>query len=259
MTSAIIGHTGFVGGNLVTQVEFDARYNSSNIEDIAGRSYDLVVCSGARAEKWRINQEPERDRAELQRLQDCLRAAHIEQLVLISTVDVYPEPFGVDEGTPIDVDAASAYGRHRRELELWAESNFDTVVVRLPGLFGRGLKKNAIYDLLHDNMVDRIHADARFQFYDLSSLWRDIETAMEHRLHVVNFATPPVSMQDVARRAFGTEFDNRPDGVSPPSYDMRTRHHDAYGGPEGYITTREDVLDRLAGFVERERTAVVGQ
>ena len=35
-TRALIGHTGFVGSNLARQGAFDALYNSSNIESIAG-------------------------------------------------------------------------------------------------------------------------------------------------------------------------------------------------------------------------------
>jgi hypothetical protein len=56
MTSALIGHTGFVGGHLSRQVAFDDLYNSKNIEHIAGKSYRLVVCCGASAVKWVANQ-----------------------------------------------------------------------------------------------------------------------------------------------------------------------------------------------------------
>ena len=42
----IIGHTGFVGGNLAAQVgPFDG-YNSKNIEDIAGKEYHGKVWPG---------------------------------------------------------------------------------------------------------------------------------------------------------------------------------------------------------------------
>ena len=34
MNSAIIGYTGFIGGNLVNQYHFDQFYNSKNIESI---------------------------------------------------------------------------------------------------------------------------------------------------------------------------------------------------------------------------------
>ena len=68
MSRALIGHTGFVGGNLRAQTDFTDFYNSKNIDSIAGRSFELVVCAGAPAAKWIANREPEQDRAALQRL-----------------------------------------------------------------------------------------------------------------------------------------------------------------------------------------------
>jgi hypothetical protein len=59
MSSALIGHTGFVGGNLRRQGSYDELYNSKNIESIAERSFDLVVSAGAPAAKWIANREPE--------------------------------------------------------------------------------------------------------------------------------------------------------------------------------------------------------
>src|SRR6185503_13593897 len=97
--------------------------------------------------------------------------------VLISTVDVYPQSVDVDEDTPVNVEAHHAYGKHRFLLERFFVERFDTLVVRLPGLYGDGLKKNAIYDLLHDNQVEKIDSEGRFQFYGLDRLWGDVEAA----------------------------------------------------------------------------------
>src|SRR5947209_1521880 len=102
MASALIGHTGFVGGNLARQRRFDEFYNSRNVEQIAGRAFDLVVCSGAPAEKWRANQNPEADRVCLDRLWSALRLVSARKVILISTIDVYAAPVGVDEADDVD-------------------------------------------------------------------------------------------------------------------------------------------------------------
>ena len=50
--TALVGHTGFVGGNLLRQTQFDDLYNSSNIGAIAGGQQELIVDSGASIEKF---------------------------------------------------------------------------------------------------------------------------------------------------------------------------------------------------------------
>lgn len=251
MKTALIGHTGFVGGNLLRQTDFTDCFNSKNIRDIAGRSYDLLVCSGARAEKWKANKDPEADRRHIDELMAQLAGVAVERLILISTVDVYPEPLGVDEATPIDLERSMPYGRHRRLLEMLAEHRPDALIVRLPGLFGPGLKKNIIYDFIHVNAVDNIHADSQFQFYNLAHLWRDIQTALKNELKLVNFATEPVTVAEVARQAFSRDFQNRPPGA-PAKYDMKSRHCALYGGSNGYLYSRPQVLAELKQFVANQ-------
>lgn len=252
MSSAIIGSTGFVGGNLMRQVSFDAAYHSKNIEAIAGKSYDLVVCAGAPAAKWLANRDPDADLANIQRLIDCLGRVTVRTFILVSTVDVYPHPVGVDEASAIDDHRLHAYGRHRLLLERFVTATFETMTVRLPGLFGPGLKKNVVYDLLHGNLVDQIHPDGSFQFYDLGRLWADIERARQARLTLVNFATAPTTVREVAREAFGIDLDHRVE-LTPASYDVRSRHASALGGANGYLCSREQVLAALKNFVETER------
>src|SRR5262245_29185877 len=88
MPNALIGYTGFVGGNLLKQAPFEGRFNSKNVEAIAGQTYDLVVCAGAPPEKWKANRNPEADGKAIGRLTAALEQVNAAQVVLISTVDV---------------------------------------------------------------------------------------------------------------------------------------------------------------------------
>jgi nucleoside-diphosphate-sugar epimerase len=247
---ALIGSTGFVGSNLLRQCPFEHCYHSTNIDDIRGREYDLIVCAGAPAAKWRANQAPDADRACIGRLCDALRHAWARELVLISTIDVYGRPEGVDEDiAPVE---ATSYGRHRLELEEFVAAHFLTRTIRLPALFGPGLKKNAIFDLLHNNQVEKLDSRGTFQFYDVGRLWQDIEIARRADLSLVHFATEPTSLAEVAREAFGRAFTNETTAV-PARYDFRTRHAHMYGGDNGYLMSSAEVLAALRRFVVAQR------
>lgn len=257
MSDALIGHTGFVGGNLLRQRPFDALFNSKNIQDIRGQSFDLLVVSGAPAEKWKANAEPEKDLAILQGLMEHLRHVKARKVVLISTVDVYPRPLEVDEDSPIDASQGGAYGRNRYLLEQFVLEHFDALVVRLPGLFGQGLKKNVIYDFLNNNRTEVIHSEGVFQFYDLANIWKDIQTAMAHGLRVVNFSTEPTRVADVIREGFGIEFSNKLPNA-PARYDLRSKHAALFGGKGGYLYDAKQVFAGLKTFV-REAQAQKGK
>jgi nucleoside-diphosphate-sugar epimerase len=254
--AALIGYTGFVGGNLMRQRPFDATFNSANISEIAGRSFDLVICSGAPAEKWKANAEPERDLDNIERLTHALEQVNARKLVVISTVDVFINPVEVDEDSPTPMTGLNAYGRNRRRLEQIVASRFDATIVRLPGLYGTGLKKNVIHDLLHDHEVHKIDSRGVFQFYDVGRLWRDVEIAMSNELPLVHLPTEPVSVADVARAAFGIEFTNEV-VATPPRYDVHTKYASLFGGTGRYIENRTEELEGISAFVASERAASV--
>lgn len=253
MTTAIIGYTGFVGSNLIKQFQFDEFYNSKNIEKIVGKDFELLVCSGAPAVKWIANKEPTKDRQNLQRLINCLKTVTAQKVILISTVDVYRVPIGVTEDSKTNIEDLHPYGLHRLELERFIQQQFDGLVLRLPGLFGNGLKKNIIYDFLNNNCLDRIHKDSIFQFYNLAYLWKDIKIAFEHNLSLMNLATEPVSVEEVAAKAFGLKFVN--ETPQPPAkYNMLTKHFKVFDGYEpGYISSKEEVLLDLKKFVDSQK------
>jgi nucleoside-diphosphate-sugar epimerase len=251
---ALIGHTGFVGGNLLTQHEFEARYNTTNIETISGRAFDTLVFSGAQAKKWWANQNPDADRAGIQRALDALRHVRARRVVLISTVDVVPQVSGADESFDCAGIPNHAYGTNRLWLENELRARFPSMIVaRLPGLFGPGLRKNIVYDLLHDNMVDQIDPVARFQFYDLTGLWSDIGRAEAAGLSLIHFVTEPVLTSDIVTRFFPGVSVGTPPASGSPAYDLRTRHAAVFGGSGGYIQDRVEVMRRLGDFIAAER------
>ena len=251
MSNAIIGYSGFVGSNLILQSHYDYFYNSKNIDDIQEKNFDLLVCSGAYAAKWIANREPAQDWENIQYLINCLRKVTSKKVILISTVDVYISPREVDEDTPIVLEGLHPYGKHRRELEVFIQDNFDSLIIRLPGLFGLGLKKNIIYDFLHKNMLNNIHKDSFFQFYNLDHIWQDIQIGIKQNLNLINFATEPTSVAEVAMEAFGFEFTNQPE-QTPGFYDMRTKYNHLFSGNKlGYIYEKNQVLQELKQFINK--------
>ena len=151
MKTTLVGCTGFVGGNLAAAHSFDAAYHSTDIEQSFGANNGLVVYSGMPAEKFTAAASPDADLALAKQALANMKRMNPERLVLISTVDVYPRPRGVAEDTRPDADTPgfAAYGKNRLALENWVREAWpDALIVRLPGLFGKGLKKNFIHDML---------------------------------------------------------------------------------------------------------------
>jgi hypothetical protein len=249
----LIGHTGFVGSNLARQTRFDATFNSSNIETIAGQEFDLLVVAGVRAEKWIANANPDQDLAAINRLLDALEHAKARHVVLISTVDVFPQPVEVDEATTVRTEGLHAYGAHRFLLEQALAERFPTLVVRLPGLYGPGIKKNVIHDLLKNHETHKIDSRGVFQFYGLHRLWGDLEAAMKSGLGLVHLPTEPVSVAELVSFALGREFVNHVAAV-PARYDVYTKYSELLGGAGRYLETKAAELEGIRLFMDHERS-----
>ncbi len=249
MADALIGHTGFVGSNLLRHGDFAGLYNSRNIEDIAGRSFDRVICAGVSATKWMANKNPEQDWKDIQRLLDCLAKVGTGRMILISTIDVYRSPRGVRERDIPGDDHPEAYGRHRRAIERFVEQRFPRHhVVRLPGLFGPGLKKNAIYDMMHDNRVDMIDPAGSFQWYDVARLSQDLAAIEAAGLPLVNIAPEPFATAEIAQRFFPAAR-LAPPSATPAAYDMLTEHAALLGGHGDYHFAKPAVMQALADYI----------
>lgn len=196
---------GFVGGNLIEQTNFDLIYDSKNISDIDGKEFDLLVIAAPSAVKWKANQEPEQDLQMINDLIINLKSCKSKKVVHISTVDVYKNPINVDENSIIDTDGLCPYGLNRYYLENVIKNTFSTLTIRLPALFGKGLKKNFIYDILNDNCLELTNKNSKFQPYYIKHLWKDIAWALDKNITLLNITSDPMSAKEIAK-VFSVHF-----------------------------------------------------
>lgn len=256
MRRALIGHTGFVGSNLLAGGGFTDTFNSRNFAEMRGQRFDDVVCCGVSAVKWQANANPSRDWAGIAPLLDVLDTVEAGRFTLISTIDVYPDPSaGLDEAAELNTLDNHAYGRHRLEVERRVAARFvNHAILRLPALFGHGLKKNVVFDLIHRHRLEAINPATAFQWYPLGRLPADIARCGELGQRVVNLFTEPLPTQEILDILFPGVAVAPP--TSPaPRYDTRTQHGPAFGGIPGYVMARGEVLEALRAFVASQPPA----
>ena len=302
--TALVGYTGFVGGNIYASAgeTISAAYNSKNIEEACGTNPELLIYAGLRSEKYLANSAPAEDMEQIRRAEENIGRIAPERLVLISTIDVFKKPRNVDETSAVDTDGLHAYGYNRYRLEQWVRERYpDALIIRLPGLFGKNIRKNFIYDCINvvpfmlkeekfNELSGRCGAlkkyyapqgngfykvvaaeedkeslkeifrrlgfsalnftdsRSRYQFYNLSRLWNDIQTALKAGVKLWHPATEPISAGELYEYLYGEKFVNELHGI-PADYDYRTIHDRLFGGNNGYICNREEVLKDIKAFL----------
>lgn len=304
MKTQLVGDTGFVGSNLQSEYTFDELYNSKNITEAYGKNPDLLVYSGVPAQKFLANKEPEKDFEIIENAINNIKKINPKEIVLISTIDVYKEPVDVNEDTQIDTENLQPYGNNRYYLEKWVSENIENhLIVHLPGLYGKNIKKNFIYDLIHvipsmltyekyqelldkDNSIENYYekqengfykvrklnkdeedilkeyfnnigfsalnfTDSRgkFQFYNLKYLWKHIQIARKNNIKVLNLATEPVEISEIYEYIKNEKFINEV-ANDVPNYNFKTKYAKIFEGKDGYIFSKEFILEDIKKFVE---------
>jgi len=307
---AVLGSTGFVGSNLLRQREFARRFDSSNIDRVADEIFGTVVCAAAPGSMFEANRFPDRDTARIEALILSLSRIRTRRFVLISTIAVLAEFAGQNDEGSSAFQAKLAYGRNRRRLEAFCSEHFEQcLIVRLPALFGEGLKKNFLFDLLnpvpsmlpqarfdalcrasqanlrgeleglyrldaalgmrvldraslnvsrlrsaHESSVKALgysavqftNAESRFQFYDMTRLWADIEVSLAAEVELIHLAPEPVAAGEVHAELTGTLMPAT--SAQLHREDMHTRHARLWGRPAPYILAAATVMARLREF-----------
>jgi hypothetical protein len=243
--SALIGSTGFVGGHLQENFEFANKYNRTNISQIQGLDTDLLICAGLPAEKWKANSDPVTDWSNMANLAQMISSVNADKAILISTIDVYQPPIDVTEDVAPNYNGEGAYGRNRAWFESFFISQFpNTIIIRLPGLFSRNLKKNFIYDLINNrfDQFSSVNRDSKFQFYDINGIWNLIDSCIENRISLLNVATEPISAQEIAS-IFDVSLVGSQNKIE---YRMKSKHSKVFGGIDGFLQGKAEVLEEIS-------------
>lgn len=251
--NCLVGYTGFVGSNLNAQRKYDFLVNSKNFHDMEHKHFDRIVCAGVSAVKWKANKEPEEDLKKINELIDVLKTVEADKFVLISTIDVYVPHYGADEDYDCHQDANQPYGKHRLMFEDFCRKNFkDCLVVRLPALFGKGLKKNVIFDLMNDNCLDMINPNSSFQYYCLDDLSDDIEKAESNDLKTINLFTEPIKTQILIDEFFkGKEVGAN---AQPQMlYNNWTKYASIRTEYSNYMYSKDEIMKKLKNFIEENK------
>lgn len=202
----LVGYTGFVGSNIQRAHSFDEVYDSKNIRNSYGKRPEILVYSGVPAQKFLANKEPEKDFEIIKNAIHNIEQINPQEIVLISTIDIYKKPIDVQEDSKIETEGLQPYGYNRYYLEKWVSENIEKhLIVHLPGLYGENIKKNFIYDLIHiipsmlteekflelcqkDNLIEKYYEKQENGFYEVKELEKEEKETLKKYFKEVGFS-----------------------------------------------------------------------
>lgn len=168
----LLGGEGFVGGGFARELRRSGTpfeiISRANYQQFVGRSCDLLINANGSSSKPLARTDPKADfRASVLSVRDSLVDFRFETYLFLSTSDVYPDPSSVDttaESSAICVSRQSPYGFHKYLAEQCVRhAAARWLIIRQGGFVGPGLKKNAVFDVLHGDKL-WVHLDTRFQY-----------------------------------------------------------------------------------------------
>lgn len=192
----LVGSTGFVGGNLLAKHTFAAECHSSDITAQYGTRPDLCIYAGVPAAMFLANADPEADLAVMRAARENIRQIAPKRLVLISSIAVLADSRGVYEDSPArDTEGLPAYGKNRLQLERWVREDFpDALIVRLPALYGAGIRKNFLFDL-HTITPAMLRPEKYSELAAKSPLVKSAYTLADNGFYKLNGTVDPAALR----------------------------------------------------------------
>jgi len=248
----LVGDTGLIGTTLKSSVSFDLLFNSKNIS-----TFDKLVKDGAElylsclpAAKWLVNKNLNSDLDNILNIVEIMAKKKYTKVILFSTIDIYGDsPIKSNEDYNPNISKLS-YGTNRYLFELLIHERLTTDclnIFRLPALFSKNIKKNVLYDLIHNNNINNININSTYQWYNLDSLYSDIEEYNEKYVNetTFNLFTEPISTLELLKLFPSVKISDLTYG-EPLVYDYTSK----FGG---YIHKQDKILNEIKQLVHEIR------
>jgi hypothetical protein len=253
----LIGNTGLVGTTLKKSTSFDLEFNSSNIHEYKDKVPDgcNVYLACLPGTKWLVNKNVKKDLDNIHSIFSTISTKKYNNIFLISTIDVYCQsPLKSNEKTIPTVHTLS-YGTNRYLFERMVDELLDykeLLIFRLPALFSKDFKKNALFDLLNNNNVDKVNINSVYQWYNLDYLYGDILYEQEHKIPLqkkFNLFSQGVRTKKIVEELFPEHLSKVQKDVFAVNYDFCTELDKS-----GYLYTEEESFQQIKEFVNEYRT-----
>ena len=142
------------------------------------------------------NADPEADLAVMRAARENIRQIAPKRLVLISSIAVLADSRGVYEDSPAqDTEGLPAYGKNRLQLERWVREDFpDALIVRLPALYGIGIRKNFLFDL-HTITPAMLRPEKYSELAAKSPLVKSAYTLADNGFYKLNGTADPAALR----------------------------------------------------------------
>lgn len=257
----ILGGNGFVGSGLVRGcrgrgLEHQA-LDRANYAALAGRRCDVFINANGNSWKPLARQRPLDDfDANVRNVRRSLLDFPADLYVHLSSCDVYPDcssPEVTREDAVPDVSRQSPYGFHkflgeqcvRHQARRW-------LVLRLGGMVGPGLRKNAVFDVLHGGPL-WLDPRSRLQFMHVDDVAQIVLSLIQRGIEneVLNVCGRGLIEISEVVRAAGCEVPVQP-GSPTVCYDVSI---EKLAGLVDVPETRPAVLSFVAHGESRGRLA----
>jgi hypothetical protein len=201
---SIIG-TGIIGQELHRQAPDSVLLGRDSIVPM---EHDVLVVAAPTGNRLVVNNDPEKDLADCERVIKLVKQCQYNHLVHISTVDVY---------------RTHSYGSNRHYLENALAKLPNSHVVRLPSLIGKSVNKNILYDLKNNLWLDKICLNSYSQWYPLTRLKNDIENTIQCQITYQNLFSQPIGNYEIVQKFFPNLIEQlATNQLTPVNYDIKT-------------------------------------
>lgn len=250
MKNIIIGNTGLIGKTICEKINFEYKFNTSNINDIKllkNQKIELMFLSCLPAQKYLVNKNILDDIKNIIYIIDLIKNIDVKKIILISTIDVYCESNLFSNEDTIPTIKTLNYGTNRYLFEKLINETFKNTeikIFRLGGLFGKFIKKNIIYDLLNNNSIENININSSYQWYDLKDLYYDINNCIINfkESNIFNLFNEPIETSFLINEIFNKKINCKLD--KRIEYNFKTKFFNS-----GYLLNKNDIIYKIKRFI----------
>ncbi len=155
---AVFGANGFVGSAICSELENKKKFvkiTRENYSEFKDKEFNIIINSAMPSKRFWAKKNPKLDYEEtVLKTKNILTDYKFKKIIHISSVSARCQ---------LD----TVYGRNKKESEDLVKKSKEYLIVRLAPLYGRGLTKGVLIDIINNNKV-YIDGKTKYSFTDIS-------------------------------------------------------------------------------------------